>query len=281
VAYVAALLLHPMGQCFERDQTSTTAAPQTRGMQYSQTGAARKDAELTLDEIAKAHRTDKSSKYHNYAQFYDQMFYKLRGSDINLLEVGVGTCMQAPSSMKDYKCYKPGASLRMWSEYFSCAGMIAGIDTQADCMFQEGNIRTALADSRCAESVTKAVTELGTAHFDIIVDDGLHEQDAQVETATAMIEFLSPNGVYVIEDIRRPRQLLPKLKLALPNRSFHVESLAKLNPKKRLPDSNLIVILPGQPEQAPEGTLAHVVKSILGNLDDATGREAFEANGGK
>lgn len=208
-------------------------------------------AKPTLDELALKHRTDKSSRSHNYAQFYDRIFTKLREEPISFLEVGVGTTATASASsmITMGKAYHPGASLRMWAEYFPNARIIAGIDTEEDCLFQEGNVRTALADSRSSESVANALIELGTARFDIILDDGLHDQVSQLQTIKAMFSALAPGGVYIIEDIFRPALLLSKLQEQFPHCRFHVETFAKLRPKKRLHDSNIIVILPEQIEQ--------------------------------
>lgn len=232
---------------------------------------------MTLDELARRHRTDKSGRYHNYAQFYDRLFCNARTRSIRLLEVGVGTVeMAAPSSMNSYvKCYKPGASLRMWSEYFQNASIIAGMDTQEDCIFQDGRIITALADSRCAESVGNAMLSFGESEFDIILDDGLHERNAQLETFQCLRNYLSPNGVYIIEDIRRPMFLVRELQVLLPSHRIHLEPLSSLrqNKKKIPPDSNVIVILPETALTAGQESLAQVVASVISDISGPLSRE--------
>mmetsp|Transcript_100867 Transcript_100867/g.314444 ORF Transcript_100867/g.314444 Transcript_100867/m.314444 type:complete len:223 (+) Transcript_100867:112-780(+) len=214
----------------------------------------------TLDEIAVLHRTDKSSRRHNYAQFYDRIFSGVRTKDVRLLEVGIGT---ADTMGFMGKTYLPGASLRMWAQYFPNAQLVAGIDTDPECLFQEGCIRTALADSRDRESVAAALRELGTEQFDVILDDGLHTQAAQMDTLQALHHTLDPYGVYVIEDIRRPELLLSKLQGLLPGHRLHLEPFASLQPRKRLLDSNVVVALPGCPEGSPEGTVAGAVLAAL------------------
>mmetsp|Transcript_3655 Transcript_3655/g.6711 ORF Transcript_3655/g.6711 Transcript_3655/m.6711 type:complete len:292 (-) Transcript_3655:8-883(-) len=231
----------------------------------------------TLDELARRHRTDKSGRYHNYAQFYDRLFSRLRSQSIKLLEIGIGTVTTAaPSSMNSYvRSYKPGASLRMWSDYFQNASLIAGIDTQEDCIFQEGRIRTALADSRCAESVGRAMLEFGEPRFDIIIDDGLHERNAQLETFECMRSYLAPDGVYLIEDIRRPTLLIKELRASLPSHTLHLEPLSRLrqNKKKIPPDSNVVVILSCSADTAAQDSVAQIVGSVLSDAEESAESE--------
>lgn len=260
-----------MGQCECFGRESTSRRQEEDVCKQKSLSAAQKEGickqkplSATLDELALEYGTDKSSKHHNYAQFYDRILKASRSRNIRLLEVGIGTVNHsAPSSMSFLNRYKPGASLRMWQRYFENAEVIAGIDTQEDCMFTEGRIQTALADSRCHESAAKALANIGFNTFDIILDDGLHEEAANVATLQCLHRYLSPDGVYIVEDVRRPWQLLPKLQAVLPTASFHVESLQSLKPKRKLVDSNAIVIFGGSSEQLALGSVAHYVRESL------------------
>merc|ERR1711879_217078 len=107
------------------------------------------------------------------------------------------------------------------------------------------------------ESVAKAISGLKVELFDIILDDGLHEQAAQIETFSATIPFLHPGGVYLIEDVRKPLQLLEKLRALFPRYVFHLEPFAKLKPKKRLIDSNVIVIYPNDVGETQPASTVH------------------------
>jgi len=111
-------------------------------------------------------------------------------------------------------------------------------------MGQEGPIKTVIADSTNKNSVAAALAELAVERFDVIIDDGLHTQHAQLDTAGVLLGALDLQGVYIIEDIRRPESLLRKLKQEFPTHTFHLEPFAKLRPKKRLLDSNVIVFSP-------------------------------------
>merc|ERR1711956_176159 len=91
----------------------------------------------------------------------------------------------------------------MWSEYFLHAQIVAGIDIDPECMFQEGPIKTVIADSTNKNSVAAALAELAVERFDVIIDDGLHTQHAQLDTAGVLLGALDLQGVYIIEDIQQ------------------------------------------------------------------------------
>ena len=43
--------------------------------------------------------------------------------------------------------------------------------------------------------------EIGVDNFDIILEDGLHEFNANICFFENSIKYLSPNGTYIIEDV--------------------------------------------------------------------------------
>lgn len=97
------------------------------------------------------------------------------------------------------KNYKPGASLRSWQEYFPNA-MIYGGDVQEDTQFEEERIKTFLFDSRDLKECNKCLNDL---KFKIIIDDGLHSGDAQIQTFENLFNRVETGGIYVIEDINQ------------------------------------------------------------------------------
>ncbi len=154
-----------------------------------------------LDEIFDGYGSDKQSK-HGYASIYHALFERQRDQPLSLLEIGIGTVIPgACSSMYGHGIpgYRPGASLRAWRDYFPRA-VIHGIDIQPDTMiFDEARIVTARCDSTDSGS---ARTYLGSdLSFDIIIDDGVHVPELQLETLRNFYPSLRSNGIYVIEDI--------------------------------------------------------------------------------
>jgi hypothetical protein len=152
----------------------------------------------TLRQLIENYGSDKN--LNEYTPIYQSLFGPIRNTSINLLEIGIGTMIpEVPSSMVGYGIgeYKPGASLRVFRDFF-LNGKIYGGDVQKDCMFEEERIKTFLFDSTDTDGCNNA---LGDLLFDIIIDDGLHEADAQLKTFTNLFPRLNNGGYYFIEDI--------------------------------------------------------------------------------
>jgi hypothetical protein len=152
----------------------------------------------TLTEIINSYGSDKNLS--GYTPYYIDIFESIRHKKIDLLEIGIGTIIQhAPSSMANTRIqnYKPGASLRAWQEYFSNANIYGG-DIQLDTQFSENRIKTFLFDS------TKKIEcdfTLQDMTFDIIIDDGWHWYEAQLNTFDNLFSRVKSGGYYIIEDI--------------------------------------------------------------------------------
>lgn len=135
-----------------------------------------------------------------YTPIYQSLFNPLKDSSIKLLEIGIGTMIPSvPSSMVGYGLdhYKPGASLRAFRDFF-INGEIYGGDVQKDCLFKEDRIKTFLFDSTDSTQCDNSLEDL---EFDIIIDDGLHEADAQLKTFSNLFPRLNKGGYYFIEDV--------------------------------------------------------------------------------
>ena len=151
-----------------------------------------------LTEIIDSYGSDKNLS--GYTSYYIEIFESIRQNKIDLLEIGIGTIIpSAQSSMArtSIKNYKPGASLRSWKEYFPNANIYGG-DIQFDTQFSEDRIKTFLFDS------TKKVEcdfALQNMQFDIIIDDGWHSYEAQLNTFDNLFSRVKSGGYYIIEDI--------------------------------------------------------------------------------
>ena len=158
------------------------------------------DALPSLAELFRRHGSDKDRN--GYSSLYNALFEPMRALPVRLLEVGIGSMLPGPSSMKGYMpdTYRPGASLRAWRDFFP-AGEVHGMDIQDDCMIvDEPRVVTHLCDSTSA-AATRAWAEGQAAPFDVIVDDGSHWYDHQLSTLRHLFPLLRPGGFYVIEDI--------------------------------------------------------------------------------
>ena len=97
---------------------------------------------------------------------------------------------------------QPGASLRMWRDYFPNA-QIVGVDIDADILFEESRITTAQLDQTDPTSIAQFKETQGDSKFDIIIDDGLHTFNAAKTLFEGFFDLLADDGVYIIEDMFR------------------------------------------------------------------------------
>jgi len=100
--------------------------------------------------------------------------------------------------------YKRDASLYALREYFPNAE-VYGIDVQDDVMLNnEARIVTALADSTSSVAMASAMSKFGCKSecFDVIIEDALHTEKAQLSTLTNIFAQLKPGGIYVAEDVQ-------------------------------------------------------------------------------
>lgn len=163
-----------------------------------ETAAPRTRSGLTpLCKLAEKYGTDKLGFY---TPIYDLLLSGRRDQIYKVLEVGIGT----PEAMKHVPGYRPGASLRMWRDYFPNAD-IYGLDINPNACAEAGEpdhrIFTFCADSTDPEIIPQLAVG---GHFDLIVDDGDHEVKQQHRTFEVLAPLLTKNGLYIIEDAEWP-----------------------------------------------------------------------------
>ena len=159
-----------------------------------------------LDDLSDKYGTDKGGTYapvswdtHSYTPIYDLIFGHL---DPNIvLECGIGT--NNPDNLSTMGVdYSPGASLRMWKEYFPDS-LIIGLDIDEEILFQEGRIETYQVDQTSETSINKFVSHFGEEfRIDIVIDDGLHTGEAALTLLNELFDFVETGGLYIIEDLK-------------------------------------------------------------------------------
>tara|TARA_R100000008_G_scaffold79371_1_gene61001 strand:+ start:266 stop:1093 length:828 start_codon:yes stop_codon:yes gene_type:complete len=166
--------------------------------------------------------TDKASK-HSYEYIYGNLFESIRLKNMNILEVGI----------------ESGASARMWKNYFSNSEIYA-IDIDRYYHVAQNDLPASMRWVSC-DLVTNgqgelfpvkddlgnrvkafdimSLVELGVhvslgdstdqsfcskyedGFFDIIIDDGSHKINDQINTLVNFYPKLKTNGLYIIEDL--------------------------------------------------------------------------------
>lgn len=135
---------------------------------------------------------------HTYTFFYERHFRGKENSVQFVLECGIGTDNpELVSSMGERG--SPGASLRLWRDFFPNAEVI-GVDIDKGILFQEERIRTFELDQTDGQSTSELLQQLDLK-FDLIIDDGLHTFDAGISFFESSFPFLAKGGLYVIEDV--------------------------------------------------------------------------------
>lgn len=155
-----------------------------------------------LCKLAAKYGTDKT----HYTPVYDLLLRSRRTAKLNVLEIGIGT----PEAMKHVPGYKPGASLRMWRDYFPYSE-IYGVDKDEAVLFQESRIHTSKADQSNAAQLEAVIKSIGVS-LDLIVDDGSHNPTHQALGVTTLLPYLAKGGLYIVEDVNNfaeLQQLLP------------------------------------------------------------------------
>jgi hypothetical protein len=132
-------------------------------------------------DLGVKHQTDKIS-HHRYDRIYPLFLDRLQSAPIKLFEIGCGS---------DY------ASFNMWKEYFS-NGMIFSMDINEEIKTDRGIVYK--GDQTKKEDLNRMVETIGKC--DIIIDDGSHVPQHQIETFNYLFENMLENGgIYIIEDI--------------------------------------------------------------------------------
>ena len=135
---------------------------------------------MNLVDIGKKYPSSKNIS--GFIQLYDKYFTPYRDLEINILEIGVDN----------------GDSLRIWREYFSKAN-ICGIDIDKK-NFRINNTNILQGDQSDLNFLKSLVSEY--KKFDIIIDDGSHQAKHIIASFNYLFNYLSDNGLYVIEDLQ-------------------------------------------------------------------------------
>ena len=123
-------------------------------------------------------------KWHHYFEIYDRHFSKFRGKKMCILEIGVSQ----------------GGSLQMWREYFGPESTVVGVDCDARCKaLEEHGIAVEIGDQADRAFLGRLRQKYPT--IDIVVDDGGHRVEQQITSFEELYWHISPDGVYLCEDL--------------------------------------------------------------------------------
>lgn len=160
--------------------------------------------ETELCKLAEKYGTDKCPKiFHTYTPEYYEIL-KDKKHFKKILELGIGTSY----TMRHVTGYLPGASLRMWRDFFPEA-QVYGVDIAKEAMFEDDRITTFLFDTRSEDDMKKLIETIGS-DVDLVVDDGPHDSTSQIRTAKILLPLLD-KAIYIIEDIKSTHRVMHHL----------------------------------------------------------------------
>ena len=192
-----------------------------------------------LTELMNFYGSDKGGRnnHHNYSEYYSELFFNERKNIKNFLEIGLGTNdVNMLSNMGEKGI--PLASLKAWRDYFDNA-IIYGADIDKKILKNHERIKTYFVDQTDPKTIELLFKNIGISDFDVILDDGLHEYNANICLFENSIKFLSNSGIYIIEDVyfKDKQKFINYL-----NNSDYNYSIVDIYHKKNIANNCIIVI---------------------------------------
>ena len=159
-------------------------------------GPEEENAARELRNLFDRNGSDKGSEL-GYASLYGPLL--LRAQPVHsILEIGMGTThTDTVSHMSRDKM--TGGSLRAFRDFCPQA-KIYGADIDRRILFQETRIQTFFVDQTSAETFGQLAGQIPSC-LNLIIDDGLHSPEANLQTLRFALPRLVSGGWAVIEDI--------------------------------------------------------------------------------
>ena len=123
-------------------------------------------------------------KWMHYFEIYHRHLERFRGKPVTVLEFGVSH----------------GGSLQMWRDYFGRRAMIYGVDIDPRCAKLGGRrTKVFIGDQEDRDFLRSIADEIGP--IDVLIEDGGHTMGQQIATFEELYQRMSPDGVFLIEDL--------------------------------------------------------------------------------
>lgn len=159
-------------------------------------GLEEENAARKLSGLFDLHGSDKGTEL-GYASLYGPLLFRAQQVR-SILEIGMGTThTDTPSHMSPDK--KTGGSLRAFRD-FCPEAEIFGADVDRRILFQETRIQTFYVDQTNPGTFGQLAGRIPEA-MNLIIDDGLHSPEANLQTLRFALPRLARGGWAVIEDV--------------------------------------------------------------------------------
>lgn len=124
-----------------------------------------------------------SGKHTNYFFIYDELLSQLRNQSITFVEIGVLN----------------GGSLYMWRDYFGLDARIIGIDSNPAALKFSNDFEIFIGDQADSNFWSTLFEKIGK--IDVVLDDGGHKNEQQIQTVLSCLPFIRDNGMIITEDM--------------------------------------------------------------------------------
>lgn len=123
-----------------------------------------------------------SDKLDHYFEIYEQWFNRFVGKSPKILEIGI----------------QHGGSAELWRRYFGEGTIVHGVDINPLC--EETSYLKIYKGDQGADSFWDTFP-FNDEGFDIIIDDGSHENKHQIKTLSRTYPHLKDGGIFWCEDV--------------------------------------------------------------------------------
>lgn len=147
-----------------------------------------------LEALFNNYGSDKAT--HGYHILYAKIFEKISDNP-TILEIGVGSNNTYYPSNMGIEGF-PGASLRVFSNLYPDSE-IFGADIDKDILNDFENVKMFYLDQNILDTYNNKI--INQKYFDLIIDDGLHMQSANLNTLFFSLGRLKKSGFLIIEDV--------------------------------------------------------------------------------
>ena len=146
----------------------------------------------SLEELFIHYGTDKSNRGHGYTRFYEKHLNNYINKTINILEIG------------SYS----GASAASFIKYFKHSTVYCLDVNISNFKYSYKNIFVTGLDISNKKMINKFLSnndiKVDQPFFDIVIDDGSHKLSDMLRGLNTFLQFVKPNGYYIIEDCKFP-----------------------------------------------------------------------------
>ena len=150
---------------------------------------------MKYSEIIRKYADTDKVLWHSYEIIYDLLFKDLYQKNIDFLEIGIYS----------------GASTKSYEEYFGSDSRIVAIDTDLTKIVHVFGPNVLIKQIDAYDNKTIEFLRSAGRHFDIILDDSLHDLRSHDFILVNYISLLKPNGMIILEDATYPEEEMIEL----------------------------------------------------------------------